>query len=111
MKFNVSLLLLGLLLTGRLAVAQRIAISGQVVEAATGEPVPFASIFVPRTNIGVTADLDGKFKLAVDGADSLAASSLGFLTLRKKLTSASPQTVLFRLKKGGGVALGEVFVS
>jgi hypothetical protein len=111
MKFTVSLLLLGLLLTGRLAVAQRISISGQVVEAATGEPVPFASIFVPRTSIGVTADLDGKFKLAVDGPDSLAASALGFVTLRKKLTGTSPQTVLFRLKKGGGVALGEVFVS
>lgn len=112
MKFTVSLLLLGLLLTGRLAVAQRMTLSGQVVEAATGEPVPFASVFVPRTSTGVTADQEGKFKLSVEGSpDSLAASSLGFITLRKKLTNEPAQTLLFRLKKGGGVALGEVFVS
>ena len=112
MRLTVSLLLLSLLLTGRLALAQRMTLSGQVVEAATGEPVPFASLFVPRTGTGVTADLDGKFKLAVDGpADSLAVSALGFVTARKKLSAEPQQTILFRLKKGGGVALGEVVVS
>ena len=112
MKFTVSLLLLGLLLLGQLAVAQRITVSGQVVEATSGEPVPFASLFVPRTSTGVTADVEGKFKIMLSGEpDSLAASSLGFLTLRKKLTDAPSQTILFRLKKGGGVALAEVFVS
>ncbi|WP_223652465.1 DUF5686 and carboxypeptidase-like regulatory domain-containing protein [Hymenobacter psoromatis] len=112
MRVIVSLLLLGLLLTGRLALAQRITLSGQVVEATSGEPVPFASIFVPHTSTGVTADLDGKFKLTVDGApDSLAVSALGFLTLRKKLTDAPQQAILFRLKKGGGVALAEVVIS
>ena len=39
MKFCVPLLLLLLCLQGRLAVAQRLLITGQVVEAATGEPV------------------------------------------------------------------------
>jgi hypothetical protein len=112
MKFTVSLLLLGLLSLGRLAVAQRITVSGQVVEAASGEPVPFASLFVPRSSAGVTADVEGKFRIIIPGSpDSLAASSLGFITLRKKLTDAPSQTILFRLKKGGGVALGEVFVS
>ncbi|AMR28264.1 hypothetical protein A0257_14990 [Hymenobacter psoromatis] len=112
MRFIVSLLLLSLLLTGRLAVAQRMTLSGQVVEAASGEPVPFASIFVPHTSTGITADIEGRFKLTVaDTPDSLAASSLGFLTLRKKLTDAPQQTILFRLRKGGGVALGEVFIS
>ncbi|MEJ7662215.1 MAG: carboxypeptidase-like regulatory domain-containing protein [Hymenobacter sp.] len=112
MRFTVSLLLLGLLLTGRLALAQRITLSGQVVEATSGEPVPFASIFVPRTSTGITADMDGKFKLIVDGApDSLAASALGFLTLRQKLTTEPQQAVLFRMRKGGGVALAEVMIS
>ena len=111
MRFTVSLLL-GLLLTGRLALAQRITLSGQVVEATSGEPVPFASIFVPRTSTGITADMDGKFKLTVEGApDSLAASALGFLTLRKKLTAEPQQAVLFRMRKGGGVALAEVVIS
>ena len=112
MKFIVPLVLLAFLLNGRLASAQRIILSGQVVEAASGEPIPFASIFVPKTSTGITADLEGRFKLAVSGSpDSLAASSLGFLTQRRHLTDAPQQTILFRLKKGGGVALAEVVVS
>ncbi|MFC7667200.1 carboxypeptidase-like regulatory domain-containing protein [Hymenobacter humi] len=93
------------------AAAQRLIISGQVVEATNGEPVPFASIFIPNTSTGATADADGKFKLAVTGTpDSIAASALGFVTQRRKLTSEPVQAVLFRLKAGAGVALTEVVV-
>ncbi|OGX84225.1 DUF5686 and carboxypeptidase-like regulatory domain-containing protein [Hymenobacter glacialis] len=93
------------------AAAQRFVISGQVVEATNGEPVPFASVFVPQTSTGVTAGADGRFKLTVTGsADSLAASAVGFVTQRRKLSEAPVQTVLFRLR-AGGVALGEVVVS
>ena len=109
MKFLAPLLLLCLLALP--AAAQRIVISGQVVEATNGEPVPFASIFVPRTSFGVTADVDGKFKLAVTGSpDSLAVSAIGFATQRRKLSDAAEQSVLFRMKTGG-ITLGEVFVS
>lgn len=108
MKFLAPLLLLCLWVLP--AAAQRLIISGQVVEALNGEPVPFASIFIPRTSTGATADADGKFKLAAsDAPDSLAASALGFVTQRVKLTGAASQTVLFRLK-AGGVALTEVVV-
>ncbi len=109
MKFLAPLLLVCLFALP--AAAQRIVISGQVVEAANGEPVPFASIFVPRTSFGVTADVDGKFKLTVTGTpDSLAVSAIGFATQRRKLSDAAAQSVLFRMKTGG-VTLGEVFVS
>jgi hypothetical protein len=103
MKFTVSLLLLGWLLTSQFAMAQRILVTGQVVEAQSGEPIPFASIFVPKTTIGITADENGKFRLSLATApDSLAASSLGFLAQRKRITDAPQQSVLFRLRKGGG---------
>ena len=109
MKFLAPLLLACLAVLP--ATAQRIVISGQVVEATNGEPVPFASIFVPRTSFGITADADGKFKLAVTGTpDSIAASAIGFATQRRKLGDAAAQSVLFRMK-AGGVVLGEVFVS
>ncbi|WP_201977245.1 DUF5686 and carboxypeptidase-like regulatory domain-containing protein [Hymenobacter rubidus] len=109
MKFLAPLLLACLFALP--AAAQRIVISGQVVEATNGEPVPFASIFVPKTSAGVTADADGKFKLAVSGSpDSIAASAMGFATQRRKLSNAAVQTVLFRMK-AGGVALAEVVVS
>ncbi len=109
MKFLAPLLLACLIALP--AAAQRMIISGQVVEATNGEPVPFASIFVPKTSAGVTADADGKFKLALTGTpDSIAASAMGFSTQRRKLSDAAAQTVLFRLKTGG-VALAEVIVS
>ena len=109
MKLLASLLLLCLLAWP--AAAQRIVISGQVVEAMNGEPVPFASIFIPKTSSGVTADAEGKFKLAVTGSpDSIAASAMGFATQRRKLSDAAAQSVLFRMK-AGGVALAEVVVS
>ncbi|UOQ52016.1 DUF5686 and carboxypeptidase-like regulatory domain-containing protein [Hymenobacter cellulosivorans] len=109
MKF---LALLVLLLNLRVlpTAAQRLVVSGQVVEASTGEPVPFASVFVPRTTTGATADAEGRFKLAVAAApDSIAASALGFATQRLKLSSAAEQTVLFRLKTDSRV-LAEVVV-
>ncbi|WP_226163242.1 DUF5686 and carboxypeptidase-like regulatory domain-containing protein [Hymenobacter terricola] len=108
MKFLAPLLLV--CLWALPAAAQRIVISGQVVEATNGEPVPFASIFIPKTSTGATADADGKFKLAVTGSpDSIAASAMGFATQRRKLSDAAVQTVLFRMKTGG-VALSEVVV-
>ena len=109
MKFFAPLLLVCLWVFP--AAAQRIVISGQVVEAINGEPVPFASIFIPKTSAGVTADADGKFKLAVAGTpDSIAASAMGFTTQHRRLTDVAVQTVLFRMKTGG-VALAEVIVS
>ena len=108
MKFFAPLLLACLLVLP--AAAQRILISGQVVEATNGEPVPFASIFVPKTSVGATADENGKFKLTVTGTpDSIAASALGFSTQRRKLSAEPVQSVLFRMKTGG-VALAEVVV-
>jgi hypothetical protein len=113
MRFTVPLLLVALLLGVLPAAAQRILVTGQVVEAQSGEPVPFASVFVPKTTIGITADLQGKFTLTLTGTgtpDSLAASALGFGTQRKRLGNLPEQTILFRLRKGSGVALGEVVV-
>nr|GFD08000.1 hypothetical protein [Tanacetum cinerariifolium] len=37
-------------------------------------------------------------------------SALGFVTQRKLLSNLPQQTILFRLRKGGGVALGEVVI-
>ena len=88
------------------ALARRV-VSGQVVAAVSDEPVPFASIFIPPTFFGATADLEGKFRLTVAaGADSIAASALGVLVSRQARTAEAAQTVLFRPKAGGGGGAG-----
>ena len=110
MKLLFSLLLLAVLL-GPKAMAQQLSITGQVVEAVSGEPVPFASVFVKQSGVGVTADMDGKFALGLTGhPDSISVSALGFATQSKVLSAGPTQRVLFRMKKGGGVALAEVVV-
>ena len=110
MRILVSLLLLAVLF-GPKAMAQRISITGQVVEAGSGEPVPFASVFVKQSGVGVTADMDGKFVLGLTGRpDSISVSALGFTTQSKALGTEPTQRILFRMKKGGGVALAEVVV-
>ncbi|GAA3945502.1 DUF5686 and carboxypeptidase-like regulatory domain-containing protein [Hymenobacter algoricola] len=105
------LLLLLLLLVGISPVdAQRLLFTGRVTEAATGKPVPFASLFVPGTSIGVTADADGRYELAApQPIDTLAASALGFGILKKPVGRQDRQTVNFALG-AGSVSLGEVVV-
>ncbi|AHJ99667.1 DUF5686 and carboxypeptidase-like regulatory domain-containing protein [Hymenobacter swuensis] len=103
-----------LLLTGlgvSAARAQRIVFSGRVTEAANGQPVPFASIFVRGTSQGATADDAGHYQLTVTGpVDTLVASAIGFATQKKRVnTTAERQTLNFALGSGS-VSLGEVVV-
>ncbi|MCA8833271.1 DUF5686 and carboxypeptidase-like regulatory domain-containing protein [Hymenobacter pini] len=105
------LLLLLLLVGAPAARAQRIVFSGRITEASTVKPVPFASVFVRGTTQGATADETGRYQLTVTGpVDTLAASAIGFTTLKKKVsTTAGAQTVNFALGSGS-VSLGEVVV-
>lgn len=62
--------------------AQNQEIKGLVTDEETGEPIPFASVMVKGTTIGVSADADGIYKISVPvGADHLLSfSSIGYLT-------------------------------
>ncbi|WP_165370524.1 DUF5686 and carboxypeptidase-like regulatory domain-containing protein [Hymenobacter persicinus] len=90
--------------------AQRLVFSGRVTEASNGKPVPFASLFVPGTAIGITADAEGRYELTVTQPfDTLAASALGFAALKKAVGRQPRQTVNFALGSGA-FSLGEVVV-
>ena len=100
-----------LLLGVKPAVAQQIVFSGRVTEAESGKPVPFASVFVPGSSQGKTADEKGRYELAVDQpVDSLGASSLGFRPVKKAVGRAPRQIINFALPGTGAVTLGEVVV-
>ncbi|MBX0291684.1 DUF5686 and carboxypeptidase regulatory-like domain-containing protein [Hymenobacter sp. HSC-4F20] len=110
MKGVFLLLCLLLLLGAPVAWAQRVVFSGQVTEAATGQPVPFASVFVRGTSQGTTADDNGRYQLTASGpVDTLVASAIGFAAQKKKVTAAERQTINFTLGSGS-VSLGEVVV-
>ncbi|PJJ52968.1 DUF5686 and carboxypeptidase-like regulatory domain-containing protein [Hymenobacter chitinivorans] len=90
--------------------AQRLVISGRITEAATGQPVPFASLFVPGTTIGMTSDAEGRYQLTLtQPIDTLAASALGFKALKKPVGQQAQQTLNFALG-AGAVTLSEVVV-
>ncbi|OON65602.1 DUF5686 and carboxypeptidase-like regulatory domain-containing protein [Hymenobacter sp. CRA2] len=88
-----------LLLSGNVALAQRIVFSGRITEAATGQPVPFASVYVKGTTFGTTADDDGRYELKLSQpVDSLTASAVGYRPRSRKVSRTEPlQTVNFPL--------------
>jgi hypothetical protein len=56
-------------------------ISGRVIDKATGEGIPFASIAVKGTSVGTTSDANGHFTIQIkQSADSLLVLSLGYRT-------------------------------
>ncbi|KAA9333030.1 carboxypeptidase-like regulatory domain-containing protein [Hymenobacter busanensis] len=104
------LCLFALLLLGGSAAAQRMAFSGRVTEAATGQPVPFASVYVKGTTLGTTADEEGRYQLPVpQPVDSLWASAVGFRPKSVAVGKQPVQTVNLALPSAA-IALGEVTI-
>ena len=65
-----------LLAVGPAATAQRL--TGKVLDASTGQPVPYASISVLNSPLGTTSNAEGEFELgAVALPDRLVVSELG----------------------------------
>ena len=94
--------------------AQRLMLAGQVVNAATGAPVAYASVGVAGKPIGAVADGQGKFAFAVApgilaATERVVVSCVGYqeAPLRVGDFAAGPQTVRLTAQ---GVALNEVKV-
>lgn len=61
------------------ALAQTKVVEGQVLNARTGEPVPFATLGVPRRGVGTVADENGRYLLRLPSLnDTLVVTSVGF---------------------------------
>ena len=72
------------LLTAGLASAQSMEVKGTVRDAATGEPIPFASVVLHGTMTGVSTAEDGSYTLSVPSLDDavLEFSFIGYRTTR-----------------------------
>lgn len=80
-------------------------LNGKVLDAATGQPVPYASISVLNTTIGTTSNAEGEFELRTALPGRLVISELGHRRDTVAVTAASP--LLVRLQPSS-VALPEV---
>ncbi|MCI1188590.1 carboxypeptidase-like regulatory domain-containing protein [Hymenobacter sp. DH14] len=84
----------GLSLLSKWANGQASALTGTVVNAASGQPVPFAVVEIPTRHLGVQATELGTFVLelpmALASTDSLWATSLGYHARHFAVPAASP---------------------
>ena len=82
------------------ASAQATKVKGRVLDASTGEGVPFAGIYFLNSTVGVSADINGNFFLEtrIDSLTVLSASILGYEEQVKRITPHSFNEVVFILK-------------
>lgn len=100
-------LLLGILATALPASAQVPAatLTGTVVDAETGEPLPGASVFIARSLIGTTSGRDGSFVLrgVPIGAHRLYVSFVGYESAARDLLLREPRVYTFAFELGPAV--------
>jgi len=79
--------------------AQNYVITGKVSDAQTGEPIPFANVFLQKSQKGSTTDFDGYFKIEVATLeDTLVASYIGYQKRKKVIDiNAQEQVLNFQL--------------
>lgn len=79
-----------------------IPIVGRVIDGATNQPVPFASVYINASTRGTTADADGKYQLpgVPSGTVELVASAVGYETVRQlmRLGDVKNRRINFLLK-------------
>lgn len=75
--------------------AQNISVSGNVTDSNTGEPVPYASVHLEGTMIGVSTDNEGHYTISVPHDGLLVFSSIGYKTT--EVTVASSGTINVQL--------------
>ena len=102
-----TLLLAGLLLaTAVWPVAAQQRLTGKILDAATGQPVPYASIGVLNTTAGTTSNAEGEFELRIPLPSRLVVSELGHR--RDTVAVAAAAAPLLVRLQPAAVALPEV---
>jgi TonB-linked SusC/RagA family outer membrane protein len=96
-----------LMLSGVFASAQEKTISGRVIDQ-SGNPVPFATVIVQRTNNGVASDANGKFILKANQGDKLKISAAGMKTSEVTVGSSNFLNIELQIDQ---LALQEVVVT
>ena len=80
--------------------AQTTTVTGKVIEAATGSPVPFANVVFTGTTEGAIADFDGNFIASTTSkVDSIEIRYVGYITRVKPLRYGQSQIINFQLEE------------
>ena len=75
--------------------AQETVVLGKVIDANSGDAIPFVNVVFKGTSIGTTTDFDGNFLLKTTApADSLQASYIGYKPKSRYVKKGIRQTIL-----------------
>ncbi len=87
-------------------------IHGKVEDGGTGEGIPFATIYFPRSSVGTAADLDGNFILKMPSLpiDTLFINAIGYKTVKRLLNKAKHDYNFIIEMERSVTALGEVTI-
>lgn len=94
MKWNRVFLTSLLLAVCTVAFAQNIQVKGKVIDASSGEEIPFASVQLKGTVTGTSTDLEGMYYLSVPPQATLIFSSIGYQTQEVAVSGRSVVDVL-----------------
>ena len=75
-------------LTVTVAMAQEINVSGTVIDASDGAPVPYASVHLEGTMIGTSTDGEGNYLLRLPQGGNLVFSSIGYITVKENVNAS-----------------------
>ena len=87
------LILIGITILQNTTIAQTATIRGFVYEKETGEPVIFTNVYLYKTTYGAATDVNGYYAISLvpPGTYELMVTSIGYDTLRKKVTLKADQ--------------------
>jgi hypothetical protein len=75
-------------------------VQGKVIDATSGDPIPFVNVVFRGTTIGATTDFDGNYLIRIDQpVDSITASYIGYKSRTKAITRGTKQVVNFQLSE------------
>ncbi|MCU0430668.1 MAG: DUF5686 and carboxypeptidase regulatory-like domain-containing protein [Cytophagaceae bacterium] len=102
-----------LLITVALSAQSPFVIKGKITDAESGEPVPFATIFIQGTNFKAQSDFEGNYTLKALGlkeTDTVVVSAMGY-SRKKKPVSLDPMQPLDFQMQSKETVLKEVVVT
>ena len=107
------LLLSALLLSAALPAIAQASLTGRVIDAETGAPIPGAAVVLGGTTRGAATDLDGRYTIeALEAARfRVVVQALGFQTQRETLTLAAGENTANFALASAPVDLGDVVVT
>jgi hypothetical protein len=94
-----SILLSVIIFFGFLSVSlAQYVIKGKVTDIETGDPIPFASVILKGTKVGITTDFEGNYTISTSvKADSLQVSYVGYISQSKPVVYSQTILINFQL--------------